>query len=322
MRKLFLIALPFLALIAAALGLRTPDTDRAAMEATYTDAASRFAESPTGLRVHYRDQGNPDGIPIVLLHGMAGSLHIYEDLIDYLGDEYRLISLTFPGHGLTGPHPEDDYSIDGMLEALDLVTETLSLDRFVLAGHSMGGRHAWRYALDNQDKLSALVLIAPSGAPTSDTEPTKSNIGFRLAQTSAGRFLLQHYTPRSIIAKSTYQSVSEDYESLVTDDFIDRHWRMLRYPGNRRAAALIMSDRNFSVEFDRVGEITESTLIIWGAKDDILSVSGAQAFGDAMANADVVIYEDVGHLPLFEQAERTALDIDAFLERTVKRAGN
>ena len=78
-----------------------------------------------GLRVHYRDDGNPQGLPIVLIHGTASSLHTWEPLVGELGGEYRIITLTLPGHGLTGPHPNDDYSYTGLEEAVELVVNEL-----------------------------------------------------------------------------------------------------------------------------------------------------------------------------------------------------
>ena len=162
MKKLIQFALPLLAAFAGLWLLRTPDTDAAQMISKYSSDDSLFAENAQGLRVHYRDQGNAEGIPIILVHGTAASLHTWEPLVERLGDRYRIISYTQPGHGLTGPHPHDDYSFAGMAQALDLVADELALDHFVLGGNSMGGWVAWRYALGNPNKVDALLLLGRS----------------------------------------------------------------------------------------------------------------------------------------------------------------
>ena len=70
---------------------------------------------------------------------------------------------------------------------------------------------------------------------------------------------------------------------------------------------------------DRLGEITAPTLVIWGAEDQLIFPAAAQPLMRAYQMLMFVIYEGVGHLPMEEAPERTALDIDVFLERTVKR---
>lgn len=307
------------ALIVIAFLLRTPDTDRDAMIAKYTNAQSKFAESDSGLRIHYRDQGNPDGVPLILIHGTAASLHTWEPLVDRLGGEYRIITYTQPGHGLTGPHPRDDYSAAGMMEAVDALAKELKLQTFVLGGNSMGGWVSWHYALQNPDRVDALLLLDAGGPPLREgEEAAPSNIGFRILNTPIGAFLMQHYTPRFLVRDSALQSVS--VKTVMDEETVDRYWELLRYPGNRKAAAtrgLIDPDE---AVFSDLARLETPTLVIWGAEDQIIRASAAQSFDETMPNADVVIYEGIGHLPMEEAPDRTALDIDAFLERTVKRS--
>lgn len=321
MRKLFLIGAPLLAIFAMAVLLRTPPTDRSAMEAKYTNASSQFAENSDGLRVHFRDQGNPDGTPLVLLHGSSASLHSFEPLVLELGDEYRVITYTQPGHGLTGPHPKDDYSFAGMSDALDLVVNELKLEKFVLGGNSMGGWVAWRYTLANPDRVDALILIDAAGMPLrADEAEPPLNLGFKLLGTPLGRILLQHYAPRSLIERSALQSVS--VKEIITDEEVDRYWELMRVPGNARAAGLrAMADRETHMA-DRIGEISAPTLIMWGAEDQLIFASAAQTFAERMRDTQTVIYEGVGHLPMEEAPKRTAADIDRFMDRLALAAAN
>lgn len=313
MRTTSLFIIFFIILAAAGWFLRTPDTDPDVMAAKYANDASRFVTNAEGLRVHYRDQGNPRGNPIVLLHGSAASLHTWEPLVDRLGDEYRIITYTQPGHGLTGPHPQDDYSFNGMADALDLVTKELGLERFILGGNSMGGWVSWRYTLANPDRVSALILLDAAGMPIPEGEEEPPlNIGFQLLQTPVGRFLMQQYTPRHLVAKSARQSVS--IQSVMTEDAVDRYWELLRLPGNRRAAALrAIADREPEYA-KRVSEITTPTLIVWGAEDQLIFASAAKMFEERLPKAATVIYEGIGHLPIEEAPERTAEDIKGFLK--------
>ncbi|WP_425409746.1 alpha/beta fold hydrolase [Hyphococcus sp.] len=314
MKKRYALPLLFVVALAGAfVFLQTLDTDPAAMEAKYTNEHSRFAEGPGGLRVHYRDEGNRNGVPIVLLHGNSASLHTWAPLVERLGGEYRLITLTLPGHGLTGPNGAHDYSADGMLAALNLVAAETGLQRFVLGGNSMGGWLSWRYALDHPDRVEALLLLDAAGMPLREGEEEPPlNLGFRLLAHPAGRFLMQRFTPRAAVEESMRQSVS--VQSIVTEEAVDRYWELLRYPGNRKAAGqrfLTVREPQYA---ERIGEIAAPTLILWGAQDRLIYASAAQTFEERMQNTRVIVYEGVGHLPMEEAPDRTAADIDAFLD--------
>lgn len=66
-----------------------------------------------------------------------------------------------PSFGLTGPRPRD-YTIDSYVSFLEALATLLALDSFALAGHSLGGAIAWRYALET-DRVTRLILVAPFG---------------------------------------------------------------------------------------------------------------------------------------------------------------
>lgn len=314
MKKRFLI--PLILLIGLAVtffSLKTPDTDPLEMLAKYGGPQSRFAAGPNGMKIHFRDQGNPDGTPIILVHGTSASLHAWEPLVERLGGEFRIITYDQPGHGLTGEEPGDDYSAAGMMRALGAVAEAAGLEHFVLGGNSMGGWVSWRYTLAHPDRVDALILIDAAGAPLREGEEAPPlNLGFRLARSAPGRFLLRHFMPRDLIETSIRQTVVD--QSLVTDAYIDRYWELLRLPANRRAAPfLFTADREPEIA-GRLPEITAPTLIIWGADDRLIYASAAQTFNERITHSSVSIYDNVGHLPMEEAPDRTADDIRRFVE--------
>ncbi len=296
--------------------LKTPDSDPETVRKKYTNQYSKFADNGKGLKVHYRDQGNPDGPPLMLIHGSSASLHTFEPMVTHLKDKYRIISLTLPGHGLTGPHPKDDYSSSGYHEAIDLVSKELNLTNFAITGNSLGGWLSWRYTLKNPDKINALILLNAAGMPLrkGETRPP-SNLAFKLARYSAGRFLLQNITPRSLVEKSLLQTVT--VKESVTEEVIERYYNLVRLPGNRSAASLRRQARIETGYADKFGTIKAPTLIIWGKDDQLIYASAAQSFKDRKPDARVIIYENVGHIPMEEVPARTAKDIDTFLSEVL-----
>ena len=171
----------------------------------------------------------------------------------------------------------------------------------------------WRYALDNEEKVSALLLLNAWGMPLREGEPEpKSNIGFKIMATPIGALVAQHYTPRFLVKSSALQSVA--VKEVMTEEAVDRYWELLRLPGNRRAAGLRMNADREMAYADRVGEITAPTLIIWGDEDQLIPVSSTKTFDERMPNTQTVIFEGIGHLPMEEVPEETAAAIDVFLK--------
>src|SRR3546814_15485988 len=91
-------------------------------------------------------------------------------------------------------------------DLVDQVADHLGIERFVLAGNSMGGAIAVGYALDHPDRLAGLVLIDAGGAPKKGDE--RGNIGFKLAATPGINAAMQSVTPRSLIERRLDHSVA------------------------------------------------------------------------------------------------------------------
>lgn len=292
---------------------RTPDTNRVAMIEKYGGPNPTFAEGPGGMKVRWRDEGCRDCPVILLVHGSNASLHTWTPLIERLGAEHRLISYDQPGHGLTGPHPRDDYSAAGMFEALEAVAAAAGVEQFSIAGNSMGGWVAWRYALAHPDRVEGLILVDAAGAPAAEgAKRPPLNLGFQLARNPLTRPLLEHVTPRGVIRKSLLQTTAVD--SIVTEEMVDLYWELLRFPGNRRATALRMRTNREPEFVERLNEITAPTLVLWGAEDALTPASGADFFAERIKGAQKVVLDGVGHIPMEEAPDATANAIRRFFE--------
>ena len=110
-----------------------------------------MVEIGDGRLVHLRDEGPRDAPVIVLLHGSNADLHTWQPWVDALSDDYRVIRFDQRGHGLTGPAGDGDYTLTAFGADIDAVTAALGVERFVLAGNSMGGAIAMGYAIANPE---------------------------------------------------------------------------------------------------------------------------------------------------------------------------
>ena len=318
-RAVFILAGLSIILVVSFFLVRTPDTDRDEMILKYGGPDAMFAEGAGGLRVHWRDEGCRDCPAIILLHGTSASLQTFEPLVKRLSGEYRIITYDQPGYGLTGPHPRDDYSAAGMFEALNAVANAARLDHFYLGGNSMGGWVSWRYALAYPDRVDGLVLIDASGAPLRQGETAPPlNLGFRLMRNPLLRPLIEQITPRELVKKSLLDTVAVD--AIVTEKMVDRYWELIRFPGNRHAMAVQTTTDREPGYADRLSEIKAPTLILWGKEDQLIYASAAETFAERIPNAEVAIFDGVGHLPMEEAPDATANAIRRFLENQAPEA--
>jgi esterase len=111
------------------------------------------------LRFRYLDWGNGGRRPILFLHGGALTAHTWDLCCLALRDEFHCIALDQRGHGESDWAPDADYSIATQREDVRGFVDQLGIDRFVLAGMSMGAINALAFAIHYPERLSALVLI-------------------------------------------------------------------------------------------------------------------------------------------------------------------
>jgi pimeloyl-ACP methyl ester carboxylesterase len=145
--------------------LWTPDKLAEELKARWAPAPSTFIETG-GLRVHVRDEGpRTDAHPLVMLHGSGSSLHTWSGWAEVLRTRRRVVTLDLPGFGLTGPSPDDDYSIESYLRFMTTLLDRLGIRRPVLVGRGIGGEIGWQLALKNPSSVDSLVLVSSAKRP-------------------------------------------------------------------------------------------------------------------------------------------------------------
>ncbi|MFN5345576.1 MAG: alpha/beta fold hydrolase [Bacteroidota bacterium] len=275
----------------------------------YANSSSQFM-SILGMQVHYRDQGvQSDSVPLILLHGMSSSLNTWDSVVFYLANHRRVISLDLPGFGLTGPSPENMYNFDYYNKFIDSFTRRLQLAKFTLVGNSMGGSIAWNYALFNPAVVDKLVLIDAAGYPK---RGESGSLGFKIASTPVINNILLFATPKALVRKSL-ETIYFD-QSRVTDAQVERFHDMAIREGNRAAALLIFKGSFGTSQFKgKIKEIKTPTLVLWGDKDNLISVENAYQFNQDIKGSKLEVYPNVGHVPMEEVPERVAKSILDFI---------
>ena len=283
------------------------DIPRAQLKNKYANSPSKFMPL-MGMQVHYRDEGNKvDSMPVLLIHGTSSSLNTWDSLISYLPSNKRIIRLDMPAFGLTGPSPENKYSYTYYSDFLNAFLKELNVKKCIIAGNSLGGGIAWHFALDYPQEVAKLILIDASGYPKINE---KGSLGFKIASIPILNNLLLYVTPKSLVKKSL-ETVFVD-QNLITEERITRYHELLLAEGNRKAALSIFKNR-FDQQTNRIKDIQQPTLIIFGEKDQLINSDNAYLFQKDIKNSKVVILKNVGHVPMEEAPKATAELINEFI---------
>ncbi len=332
MRRILIVVLVIAALLGvAAVLLSAADIPRATLEAKYATPPSKFVElsyrdalprasgtsdirvtNPnTTARAHYRIRGPRNAEVLLLLHGSNASLFTWEPWSKRLSDRFRVVSVDLPGHGLTGPVANHDYSDSGMVAFVAAFADKIGLQRFALAGNSMGGDVAARFAETHPDRVSALILVDAAGMPgkMGDRIP----LAFQLLRQPWLQSVLQRANPKPLVREGLGKAIVR--KSILTEQMIDLYSDMALLEGERAATfeRFNQDGGDFNFVKDHVRALKMPVLILWGQEDHLIPVDTAHVWNAAIPGSRLIVYPATGHIPMEEVADKSAADVRLFL---------
>jgi pimeloyl-ACP methyl ester carboxylesterase len=313
----------FVVLLAGSwLALRRGDIPYDTLQTRWAAEGSRYIDLPGGVRIHYLDQGDPKGQTLVLLHGFSMSTDTWKPWVKRLGRDFHIISLDLPGFGLTRAPADWPYSYQAMAGVVDAFTKARHLDRFSIAGSSMGGGVAWRYALNHPERVRGLILVDATGWP--EDLPALHDPFVQAGENPALRPILASLDNRSAMLSNFRASFADP--SRVDAAYVTRYVELSRAPGRRAVwFGLLASwnDQDFATP-ERLAELKTPTLILWGGKDRVVPLANGRRFVAAIPGSHLIVYPAAGHLVQEEASGASAADVSAFLhglEPAAKKTG-
>jgi pimeloyl-ACP methyl ester carboxylesterase len=269
-----------------------------------------------GCDIHYVEQG--EGPPIVMIHGLGGTLHHMRPLMDVLGGSFRVIALDRPGSGYsTRPR-----SFDGRLsEQARLVAgfiDALGLERPLLVGHSLGGAVALATALHHPDKVAGLALIAPLTRHETEVAPEFRRLAIaspllrRIVSETLAVPTAVRMAPQTLDFVFGPQKPPHDY-AIAGGGLVG-----LRPSHFHATSTDLVALRHEMLALEqRHGEIAMPVGILFGSADRVLDHKRhGTGMEGRIGGIDIEIMEGVGHMPQYADAERVA----AFIRRIAARA--
>jgi len=292
--------------IAANIILYEADIPVEELKAKYTNAQSKFVEID-GMQVHYRIEG--EGEPLVLIHGTGAMLQTWDDWVNLLSPHYKIIRMDIPAFGLTGPRADNVYSDSMYVDFIEQFTKKVGVDSFHLAGNSLGGLIAWKYAAAYPQKVKKLILVDPGGFH--EVNDKGGSFIFKLARNYPNLTDLVSKIGTHFFVEKTLREVYAD-DSKITEQRKKMYAGLNQRAGNRHAF-VERAKYVHQCNEDELKTITAPTLIMWGKEDVLIDVREAAHF-KKIANTTEVIYDKVGHCPQEELPERSAADVLRFLK--------
>ncbi|MBL4871729.1 MAG: alpha/beta hydrolase [Robiginitomaculum sp.] len=253
--------------------------------------------------VYYENNTTRDKPTLVLVHGYTADKTMWHRPAKLLAKDYHIIIPDMAGHGETRYNPKADYRIPTQADWLAKLLKDLGVKKIHIVGSSMGGFIAATFAKTYPQQTLSLSLLDPAGI----TSPEPSDIQSVFEQTGRNMFLPQTidefkefmglvmakppFTPKFILNAMAHNHISRCAPyTHIFDDFFDKDF----------------------LEND-LGKIKAPTLLIWGRKDQILHVSAAAIWQDGLPNCQTIIWDDLGHVPSFEDTKRTIGAVREFL---------
>jgi pimeloyl-ACP methyl ester carboxylesterase len=255
-----------------------------------------------GFELPYVEQGDPEGVPVVLLHGWLDSRRYFDHPMARLPERIRAIAFDQRGHG-DAATPADGYGLRDFAGDIGAFMDAVGLDAAVLVGASSGGYVAQRFAVDEPDRTLGLALL---GSPRSLRGPRP-----RFADVVA---TLEDPIDAAFVRELNEGMVAREVPQAVTEKLCEENLKVPARVWRDAFEGLLAAEPPLDT-----GRISAPTLIVWGARDSLLPRADQEAMAAEIPGARLVIYQDVGHLPVIEAPERVAADLTALCEAVAPR---
>jgi pimeloyl-ACP methyl ester carboxylesterase len=262
----------------------------------------RLAVLRDGLELPYVEQGDPDGVPVVLLHAWLDSRRCFDQLLAGLPEQVRAFAFDQRGHG-DATKPVDGYGLRDFADDVGAFMDAVGLERAVLGGASSRGYVAQRFAVDTPGRTLGLALL---GSPRSlrGPRPRFADVVATLEDPIDAAFV------RELNDGMVGRAVPEVVMAMLCEENLKVPARVWR----DALEGLLAADPPLDT-----GRISAPTLIVWGARDSLLSRADQDTMAAEIPGARLVIYADVGHAPVVEAPECVAADLTALCDAVAAR---
>lgn len=271
---------------------------------------------PDGRLMGYAAYGDPEGAPIIGMHGTPGSRLMFQIAHPVARDlGVRLLAPERPGFGISTYCPRR--SLSSYAKDIAVFADQLGLDRFAVAGVSGGGPYAAACAALLPERITALGLVSPIGPMAGHEKPRSIGPGhyfaFRLMPRTTPLFaavlafgrLAFLYAPNLIVGFIMSRAAPSDWPILARKE-VQRNLLRGVAEGCRPGIRASMQELNiFSRPWDVPLHQIRAPAVLWqGTSDRNVPTAAALRLGELIPNCRVELIRGGGHYWIFDNIDR------------------
>lgn len=255
----------------------------------------------------YLEGGPPDGDVVVLVHGFGGDKDNWVMYSPQITAQYRFISMDLPGFGENDRSMDRDYGIASQVERLRQFLDALGITKCHIGGNSMGGHISLQFALSHPEYLKTLTLYNNAGVVGENESELQGAIAngenaLAIHSVEDVKRMMAFVTHKPAPIPGQFRKIFFE-DANAHKDLLDKiFWSIVE--------TAVHNPLN-----EKLKNLNVPTLIIWGRHDRLIDVSCAEAVHAGVENSELVIFEDVGHVPMIEKPKETAAVKLAFLAK-------
>ncbi|WP_162920170.1 2-succinyl-6-hydroxy-2,4-cyclohexadiene-1-carboxylate synthase [Paenisporosarcina cavernae] len=267
-------------------------------------------------KLAYQEFQETGDIPILFLHGFTGTSSNWNEVLPLLPTNCHAVMVDIRGHGFT-TDSSSCYTMDTILQDIELLRKKLKWNQFHLIGYSMGARISLAYALTFPERVRSIVLESGS--------PGLEKLEERLTRQQADSTLADKIETEGILSFVNFwediplfhsqKRLSDEKKKAIREERLSQTAR-----GLANSLRNIGTGSQFSF-WDRLDEMQMRCLLVVGELDEKF-VQIAQMMQNRNEKFQLVSVEDVGHAIHVENAEKFATIIMEFILQSEEELTN
>jgi pimeloyl-ACP methyl ester carboxylesterase len=267
--------------------------------------------SVQGIQIHTYIDGleHGDQLPVIFIHGYSANFYCWRLNADVFAAERPVYAPDLPGFGLSEKPKGYDYSLDGYADFIAAYMDEMGIEKAVLVGNSMGGGISVKTQVRHPEKVAGIVLIDALGYFHNEFYLYRALGIYPLGEillSCNNRLLMKAILKIKVYADNAY----------ATRDVVDSYMALRKTKNGKISPVWVLRAMGAYpvIPTDEIERVSSPTLIIWGEKDRMLPVAHANLYSRDIEQAEMIIFPDVGHMPMEERSEEVNDLIRAFIE--------
>lgn len=261
-------------------------------------------EVNTGVELYYDDQG--EGTPVIFIHGVWMSRKFFKDQLSFFRKEHRIITIDLRGHG-DSAKVRDGHTISTYAKDLQSFISKLDLKDVVLVGWSMGAFVIWEYLQQfGEVNVKGTVIVDELASD------------FKWPDFPIGAFDLPTLTHFMREVQDNREDFLKGFIPLMFKQDVaakEMDWMLEEtLKPSAGVASAILFDQSIVDYRSTFSTLTKPTLLCFGKEEKLIPVAAGEHLKEAIANSELVLFEESCHCPFLEESERFNEEVSKFIK--------